>query len=353
MNSDAKFFKLGLFVIAGILLFVGGVVMLGAGEYFTKYVTMETATTDSVEGLDVGGAVKYSGVTVGKISKIQMAMWKYPSTDPAVMAQVRKYVWIEMSVRRDLLPAKSEEQMESNFKSAVDSGLRVRMASSGLTGPAFLDINFLDPKQYPAEPIPWTPDQLYLPSAPASMAQIVSSIESIVTELKKANVGETLSDGRKFIVDADNTLNALKIEELQKKAFALLDEANTSAREIHAILDDPNVKQTVADLPKITTPLKESLDRVDTMVHDPKLQKLIDDLGKTTASAAPTAEELRRLVQTLDQILDSRQRDLEIIITDLRRVLQNGDAVIEDAKSNPSRLILGEPPPHLDEAPKK
>jgi hypothetical protein len=44
---------------------------------------------------------------------------------------------------------------------------------------------------------------------------------------------------------------------------------------------------------------------------------------------------------------------LETIITELRNLLQNGDAVMEDAKNNPSRLLFGQPPPRIDEASKK
>jgi ABC-type transporter Mla subunit MlaD len=353
MNSDSKFFKLGIFVIVGVALVVGGVVVLGAGELFTPYVTVETATTESVEGLDVGAAVKYSGVTVGKVSKIEMAMWKYPSADPAVMSQVRRYVWIQLSVRRDLLPAKSDEEMHQNFDTAVKNGLRVRMASSGLTGPAFLDISFLDPKQYPAAKLPWTPEQMCIPAAPAAMAQIVTNINSILTELHGAELGETLADSRKFFTDTDAAVDTLQVKDLQTKATALLDEANATTDQLHRLLDDPNLKQAITSLPKVTGPLIASLNRIDAIVNDPKMQKMIDDLSATTASAAPSAQDLRRALRTLNEVLDSRQRDLETIITDLRQILQSGDAIIQDAKANPSRMILGNPPPHLQESDKK
>jgi len=348
MSGDSGFFKLGLFIIAGMMLLVGGVVFLGAGEMFTKYVIVESASTDSVEGLDVGAAVKYLGVTVGKVSKIEMAMWKYPSQDPAVMANVRRYIYLEMSLRRDLLPAKSDEELRSNFDAAVKVGLRARMASSGLTGPTFLEICYMDPLQNPVMPVPWQPENLYLPSAPSVMSQIAANLEIILNQVRNADIGKTLADARKLVIDSDTAINNLQTKLLREKAVALIDEAQASVQRIHEILDDPKVKQAIADLPRITAPLRDALARIDTIVHDPKVQKMIDDLSQTAASAAPSAEELRRVLRTLNLTLDSRKRDLEMIITDLRRTLESSSALMEDAKDNPSRLLFGQPPPHIE-----
>src|SRR5215469_18341291 len=99
MNSESSFFKLGLFVVAGIALAVAGVVVLGAGALFQEYVTVETATEGSVEGLTVGGAVKHNGVTLGKVSKIEMATWRYGSPDPVKREQIGRWVIVEMQIR--------------------------------------------------------------------------------------------------------------------------------------------------------------------------------------------------------------------------------------------------------------
>ena len=43
---------------------------LGAGNVFKRTVTIETYFDESVQGLDVGSAVKYRGVQIGRVTRI-------------------------------------------------------------------------------------------------------------------------------------------------------------------------------------------------------------------------------------------------------------------------------------------
>src|SRR4051812_21804172 len=140
MNSDTGFFKLGLFVVTGVALIVAGIVIFGAGALREDAVAFETATTDSVDGLTVGAPVKYAGVTVGKVSAIEMTFWRHRDATPEEIAKIRRYVTVEMQIRREMLPAKNEEQLKKNLETNIERGFRVRMASSGLTGPPFLEL---------------------------------------------------------------------------------------------------------------------------------------------------------------------------------------------------------------------
>src|SRR4051812_42755949 len=107
MNSESGYFKLGLFVIAGVALMVGGVVFFGAGALFKEYIKVETATTRSVEGLSVGAAVKFNGVTIGKVSDIEMASSKHDTSDPVKFEEIRRYVVVELEINRNVTDAKT------------------------------------------------------------------------------------------------------------------------------------------------------------------------------------------------------------------------------------------------------
>ena len=158
MARDISYFKLGLFVISGVALLVSpGVIVFGAGAMFRETITVETAIPESVEGLDPGAAVKYQGVTVGKVSRIELAIWPYGTGDAGMDEAIGKYVVLQLALRRDMIPAGSVQEFEANLRKSVESGLRARMASSGLTGPAYVELVFLSPVQYPPLKIEWTP----------------------------------------------------------------------------------------------------------------------------------------------------------------------------------------------------
>ena len=354
MNSDARYFKLGLFVIAGVGLIVGGIVVFGAASLFQDYVVVETATRDSVEGLTVGAAVKYAGVTVGKVSNIEMASWRHRQSDGDKALQLRPYIEIDMQIRREIVVAKTSAEMKRNLAEGVARGMRVRMASSGLTGPAYMEIVYVDPAENPAATLPYTPGDLYLPSARSQMAEIFSNAESLMRQLNKADVDTLITDFKRLVNDTDRSINELNSRELSAKVSSLVDELHASTRRVHQVLDDPKVTKGIDsaaaamnDLPAITSRLRDSTARVDEILRDPKVQKTIDELSQTSASAAPAAADLRRVLRKLDVLISSQGDDLTAILANLRRVLNDGSAIVQDAKSNPSRVLFGEPPPHV------
>jgi ABC-type transporter Mla subunit MlaD len=351
MNSESGYFKLGIFVIAGVTLIVGGIVFFGAGAMFKEYITVETATVRSVEGLGVGADVKYNGVTMGKVSKIELAMWQYPDADPAKKEEIRRYVIVQLKLNRSTLTAHSAGALRANFQDAIDQGLRARMASSGLTGPPFIELVFLNPKAYPPPSLPWTPRVLVIPSAPSQMTEVVSNVTEILAQVKEADLPRAVADLRRLLNHADETVTQLNAREIQNKAVALIDEVRGTNKRVHQILDnpkiDPAVNSVAEDLPRISARVRDATAQVDDILRDPKTKEMLANLNDAAASASPAVLDARRILRELDALLSSQSQDLESIVANLRQVLQNTAAVTEEAKTNPSRMIFGQPPPHI------
>ncbi|MBL0105216.1 MAG: MCE family protein [Bacteroidetes bacterium] len=73
MNKEiSRNIRLGLFVIAGIVLLIFGLYSIGSNKnMFTKSFTLESYFYD-VNGLSVGNNVRYSGIDVGTVQKIEI-----------------------------------------------------------------------------------------------------------------------------------------------------------------------------------------------------------------------------------------------------------------------------------------
>lgn len=368
MSGNSSYFKLGLFLIIGLALLVGGVVVFGAGALFTQTVTIETGTTESVVGLDVGAQVKLNGVTVGKVSKIEMAMWRYPESDPVKRLQISKFNVIEMQIQRKAIAAESTAEMEKNLEIAIQMGMRVRMASSGLTGPAYLEVAYLNPDKYPPNAPPWTPVNFYLPSAPSAMRQFMDGIDEVLAEFKKMQLPKLSADLNTLINTTDTAITDLKTSVLRERAVTLLDETNATMKRVHTLLADPSVDQilkdvaattgtikntvngeavqaVIADLPKITGRLRSTTERLDQIMHDPKLQKTLDSLNTNTG---PAVAELRRILREVNLLMMTQQHDMAAAIANLRKVMENGAAFSEDFKNNPPQTLFGAPPPRFN-----
>src|SRR5579862_184674 len=84
MSAETMYFKLGAFVLVGLAVAVGAVVVLGAGTLMRKKVLAETYMDESVQGLDAGAPVKFRGVHVGRLEKIEFAAVQYGAKDDRI-----------------------------------------------------------------------------------------------------------------------------------------------------------------------------------------------------------------------------------------------------------------------------
>jgi len=73
MPTRSSKFLIGLFVIIGALICAGVIIWVGAAKFFTKGALYNVYFDESVQGLQVDSAIKYRGVEIGKVQKIDVA----------------------------------------------------------------------------------------------------------------------------------------------------------------------------------------------------------------------------------------------------------------------------------------
>jgi paraquat-inducible protein B len=287
-------------------------------------------------------------------------------------ASVGRYIRVVMDISPEPLATTNLDELREIMSKDVAAGFRVRLSSS-LTGPAFMAFDYLDPAAYPPVPIAWTPEHLYVPSAPASTSRIVSAMERIAIQLEDAKVGEVIKHVDDLILDTGKQINDLKTAQLSDHATQVLQRVRASGERLEQILKDPaidkvfsdvsaisgsaraaigdkdgSLQQTMSNVQAISAQLKQTTDRVNELVNDKKVDEMIASLKTTTQNAAPAAEDLRQMLRRLNLVITAQSRDMEAVIRNLRQITDNAAAVTQDAKSNPSRLLFGEPPRQIE-----
>jgi phage-related protein len=187
--------------------------------------------------------------------------------------------------------------------------------------------------------------------APSQMTEVVTSVTKILEQVQQADLPAAVADIRRLVNNTDKTVTELNAKEFQSKAVALIDGVTATNKRVQQILDNPKIDPAITsvgeDLPKISARLRDATAQVDDILRDPKTKEMLANLNNTAAAAAPATADARRILRELDALLSSQSQDLESIVANLRQVLQNTAAVTEEAKTNPSRMLFGEPPPHI------
>ena len=141
MSTKTSYFKLGLFVLAAIVLAVAGILVLGVGALMRETIALETYLDESVQGLSVGSPVKERGVQIGIVEEINFARNTYSLDSKNDPNNYGRYVVVKMS-----LPAQGKFQAD-RLNAEIERGLRVRLVAQGITGQLFLEVDYLDPEK--------------------------------------------------------------------------------------------------------------------------------------------------------------------------------------------------------------
>lgn len=328
MNTT-RYFKLGLFILVAVGALVAAAIALGAGRRFEKSIEVETCFDESISGLGVGASVKHRGVTIGHVKSIYFPRELADRGDTS--AEPFRYIVVEMAINPKVAAGVDEHQLKHVLDRMVAHGLRARISQSGLTGSAYIELNYLDPKRYPIASVPVRKGDLFVPSAPGALNQVVDAVSDIVTKLQEADLDQVVRHLDSLIVHADQSVQDLQVAELRTRAVAILDNVQSATGRLDQILDDPKLAHVLSDLPEISGRVRNVATRVDELVKEGKLDQSAAHLHQTLAEA--------------NELLATQSDNVRTILSDLRATVANAKELTEEVKANPARLLFGQPPP--------
>jgi paraquat-inducible protein B len=360
-------FKLGLFVTVGVTLLVLFLLTLGVLDRFRPTVRAETYFVESIQSLQRGAAVRFRGVQLGVVDSVGFAVTEYGvEAEQIKEGPFRSYIMVRMSLYRDVLVKAGVEDPESHIRGNVEEGLRARLSSTGLGGPTFVEIDFLDPAAFPGPPIMWTPESIYVPSSTSTVVSIVDALSSILRKVDEMSLIEELAavgkdlrrvlgdaEGSGLAADAGGALGELRAASAEVRALladprldGILDDAGAAFTGARTLLeaDRDEIETLLADATKMARTLDRagtSLDALATTVNEsdliPRLQALADDLG-------PAGKDLSAMAQRLERLIKGNDQQIADAIRALRDAALELDAMLEDLKANPSSILSAPPP---------
>jgi paraquat-inducible protein B len=343
MSQQANYFRLGLFILASLAVFIAIVLALSAGQVFKRTVVLETYFNESVQGLDTGSAVKYRGVQLGRVTNIAFTWSRYEQDLPRGLR--RPYVLVESEVDAALIGLAADPDPE-RLQQAVERGLRVRIAPVGITGTAYLEIDLLESAPPPLS-IDWTPQNLYIPSAPSTYNQIVRGAQNFLVKLDGLDIETVVADAHRLLVTANAKLDQAPVDKLAADASTTLKDVRAAAVQLNKVLASPEITQATKDLAAAAARAREIL-------ASPKLDKLPEDAAATMAGVREVIESPQvksslasadRILRRLDELTAGSDADIAASLANLRRLTENLRDLTESLKRYPGAVLSDAPRP--------
>lgn len=331
MDQKAIYFRVGVVILSGIAMIAGLILWVGSDLFRARGTQFETYFAESVQGLDVGAAVRFRGVPIGRVTEIAMAAAEYPAADVARLVGDNAFTFVV--VRFEVFADRVTTRERGAFEKMVEGGLRVRLSSQGITGVLYLEADFLDARRFPALAVPWTPRYPYIPAAPSTLTQFTSAAERLVSRLEDANLPQ-------LVTNVNALVEALSESVTTGEAYRMIVEISDLFSQVRTQVGAvaPGVEAAVSDAQGMLAAIRDILRSRET-------QQMTSGLAAAGARLPQTAGAVEQAARRLEGVMADADRDLGPILRDLRLTAENLRAITENMRQYPSQVLFGAPPP--------
>jgi paraquat-inducible protein B len=317
----------GMFVIGALLLGVVGFLTFGGNNIFAKPTRFLVYFDESVSGLDPGAPVKLSGVRIGRVAAIHV---RYDQGSKLSLVQV--VCEIDRNILTDNRGQSIDLTNPAELQTLIDRGLRAGLNFTGITGLLYVQLDFNDVRQYPADPRFMTESLPVVPAIPSPISQAQQSIIEIMAKINKVDFAG-LSKDLKTLVTTTNQ----KLADLDLKSLA--DRVGRAADAVTAFAASPDAKKAFANL-------NEAIDQTKAVMAklDGKVDPLSDDLKKTLGDAQAALKSLDNAAATTREFVRNQGQVGDDVTLALHQIADAAAALerLADAlERNPSALIVG------------
>jgi len=332
MSQKANPTLIGAFVFGSIIIAIGAVVYFGSADLFAKKQQYVTYFQQSVNGLGVGSNVKYKGVTVGKVNKVQLK-FQGASGPPIVKVLYEidtKNLLNKYGISINLTDRKTHDR-------AVEAGFRAKLDFESLiSGQLFIALDFYKD----AAPVVLHEESnsgvFEIPPQPSDIEAILANLTKAIGNLGSIDFAALAKDVQTLLVSARNGIDSMHLEQLGTSL-------NNASNSISNLVNGDQVKRALASV-------HDSFDQLTATLKS--LNPAIGDLKPTLDQARAALTNLQRSTAELNQILkpDSSLRyQLDSSLSEINAAAASIQQLSDFLQRHPNSVLFGRKPANANQ----
>ncbi len=332
MKAKVSPTMVGVFVLGACLLALVALLWFGGVNFFSKPQRFVIYFNESINGLDLGSPVKLRGVRVGRVVDLGV---RYDA------AKNRSLVEVVCEFSRNMIATPQGREIDvsdkAGLQSLVDHGLRAQLGVLGLaTGLLFVELDFYNPDQYPAE-VPVAGDRrVVVPAVLSAISEFQASLTEILTDLKRVDFAGLSRNLNQLLATVNTKLAGVDTAQLSERW-------SKAAGAVTAMANNPELPKVLASLNAASGELRALIARLDHQVQptSDKLAQTLDEARQALASFNAAATSAQRLIAAQSGLGAEADRTLE----QLREAAASVQRLADFLERNPNALITGRQPP--------
>jgi phospholipid/cholesterol/gamma-HCH transport system substrate-binding protein len=327
MSQKANPTLIGAFVFGAIVIAIGAVIYFGSANLFARKQAFVTYFQQSVNGLGIGSNVKYKGVPVGKVTRIQL---QFEGRNQPPIVKVLYEIDTTNLLNRYGLSIELADRKTNDR--AIQNGFRAKLDFESLiSGQLYIALDFYKD----AAPVVLhgqaNSEVFEIPPQPSDIEAILADLTKAIGNLGSIDFAALAKDVQSLIVSARNGIDSMHLDQLG----ASLNRASDSAS---ALLNGDQVKGAL-------TSINESFDQLTTTLKS--LNPAVGELKPTLDQAKGALANLQRSTAELNQILkpDSNLRyQLDSLLSEISAAAASIQQLSDFLQRHPNSILFGRRP---------
>jgi phospholipid/cholesterol/gamma-HCH transport system substrate-binding protein len=302
------------YTLVGFIILFGFILMMGFSYWLLKPTSKDDSTIyviyfdESVLGLNIDAPVKYRGLSVGKVTKLNL--------DPNNREQVK----VQVSVQKD---------------TPIKTNTLAKLTPQGITGLSYINLIMSESDAMPLAPV-GEQEFPVIPSAPSFMDTIERSLGDV-----SVNLSETLSRTADLLDDKNKEQFAL----ILSKSALVLDKIDRTLNEETIA----NFHETMQSLRVTSQKLEQISPKVENLVarsikFEDEISHSIDAIKQTYLSVGNTMNLFKNALENgqfnIKSIASDVVPNINNTLLELQQLLSKTEDVLEKYERSPGDILF-------------
>jgi paraquat-inducible protein B len=207
----------------------------------------------------------------------------------------------------------------------IDQGLRARIDLVGITGLQFVELDFVDPQQFPAAQAVRDAEYPVVPTLRSGMSELVENLSKIAGNLNKVDFAGLGQELKSLLATVNQQAGGL---DLQKMVTTV----TSAASSIDALAGSAEAKAAFANLNRTATDVQGLVAKLDTQV-----EPVSAELVRSLHSFRDAAQSVQKLLGPQSGLSDETSKTLR----QLTQTAESLQTLADFLERNPNALITG------------
>ena len=328
MKTKVKPAIVGAFALGAFALGIIALLSFGGVTFFSKPQRFVVYFNESIHGLDLGSPVKLRGVRVGRVAELVVRYDERKNHSVVVVT-----CEFSRNTLTDGQGALINVADRGELQTLIDHGLRAQLGVLGLaTGLLFVELDFLDPKEYPADGRTVEVKYAVVPAVPSAISEFQASASEILSKIRKIDFEGLSVELKKLLVDTRRQVDGLDLK-------GVMTQWQRTGVAVETLATSPEIKMAFTNLNATLIDLQVTLAKLDGQVSTTGA-----DVHATLVQAQTMLQSFNATSGTLRNFINAQQGLGEGASEAFGKISEAADAVQRLAdflERNPNALLTG------------